>query len=165
MTFCGWLLAHLGTIGLGFDLIGAVLMVGHRFYVSRRVGIWLSPVHRRRMNAFDTLLEDDRIEDDTEGFSEFRELVAPAKFFETQKMFDHHGLDYTHIKREDGQVVVHADETKTASNITSDINVRRNLSEVDDSMGRAFEKTFLNYGIGLLVVGFSLQIIANLLMG
>ena len=134
MCICDWIVTNLGTIGLGFDLVGAVLMVGHRFYITRRLGVWLSPEHGQRMTAFDTLLDDGRITPDVDGFDEFRELVAPPHIFEAQKTRDRYGLDYTHIKQDGGQVVVHADETNTPSNINSGINVRRSLSEVDDSM-------------------------------
>jgi hypothetical protein len=117
------------------------------------------------MSAYQTLLEDDRIEDDTQGFDDLREQIAPSRVFERQKMNDAYGLNYTHIELDDNQVVVHADETGTPSNLSSGINIRRDLKSVDETLERAFEKTFLNYGVALLAIGFGLQIIANLLPG
>jgi hypothetical protein len=140
-------------------------MVGNRFIVGRQLGLWLSPVHALRMNAYQTLLEDDRIEEDTGGFDEFRQEIAPPSVFERQKTYDSYGLNYTHIEIDKSQVVVHADETGTPSNISSGINIRRDLKSVDETLERAFEKTFLNYGVALLAIGFGLQIIANILPG
>ena len=162
MSICGWIIGNLGAIGLGLDLIGALLMVGNRFIITRRLGLWLSPVHARRMNSYQNLLEDDRIEEDTEGFDDLREEIAPPSVFERQKTHDSYGLDYTHIELDGGQVVVHADETGTPSNLSSGINVRRDLKSVDETLERAFEKTFLNYGVALLAIGFALQILAAL---
>ena len=59
MCICSWIIENLGAIGLGLDLIGASLMVGNRFLITRRLGLWLSPVHANRMNSYQTLLEDD----------------------------------------------------------------------------------------------------------
>lgn len=162
MSICGWIIGNLGAIGLGLDFIGASLMVGNRFVITRHLGLWLSPVHARRMNSYQTLLEDDRIEEDTEGFDELREEIAPPSVFERQKTHDSYGLDYTHIELDGSQVVVHADETGTPSNFSPGINIRRNLKSVDETLERAFEKTFLNYGVALLATGFALQILAAL---
>jgi hypothetical protein len=115
------------------------------------------------MDAYQTLIEDDRIEEDTGGFDELREEIAPPSVFERQKTHDSYGLDYTHIELDGSQVVVHADETGTPSNLSSGINIRRDLKSVDETLERTFEKAFLNYGVALLAIGFGLQIIANLL--
>lgn len=163
MCICSWIIGNLGVIGLFLDLIGASLMVGNRFLITRWFGLWLSPVHARRMNSYQTLLEDDRIEEDTEGFDDLREEIAPPSVFERQKTHDSYGLDYTHIELDGSQVVVHADETGTPSNLSSGINIRRDLKSVDETLERAFEKTFLNYGVALLAIGFALQILAALL--
>jgi len=163
MCICSWIIGNLGAIGLGLDLIGASLMVGNRFLITRRLGLWLSPVHARRMNAYQNLIEDDRIEQDSEGFDELREEIAPPSVFERQKTRDSYGLDYTYIELDGSQVVVHADETGTPSNISSEVNIHRDLTSVDETLERSFEKTFLNYGVALLIIGFSLQILASFL--
>ncbi|MFC4408804.1 hypothetical protein [Haloarchaeobius iranensis] len=111
------------------------------------------------------MIDENRIEEDTEGFDELREEIAPQRVFERQKHDDSYGLDYTHIELDRNKVVVHADETGTPSNISSGINIRRDLNSVNETLERAFEKTFLNYGVALLAIGFALQILAHLLAG
>jgi hypothetical protein len=162
MSICSLIIGNLGAIGLGFDLIGASLMVGNRFIITRRLGLWLSPVHARRMNSYQNLLENDKIGEGTEGFDELREEIAPPSVFERQKTRASYGLDYTHIELDGSQVVVHADETGTPSNLSSGINIRRDLKSVDETLERTFEKMFLNYGVALLAIGFALQILATL---
>lgn len=155
---------NLGTIGLGVDLIGAVWMIGHRFWPSRTIGVWLYPTHHRRMNAYQTLLEEGRIEDGVKGFGDLQELIVPTEIVEAQKSNGQYGLDFTYIEQDGNQVVVHADETGTPSNLNYSNDVRRELSGVDDAMERTFEKMFLYHGVGLLVLGFALQIVSELIV-
>lgn len=167
MGVCGFLsnlISHLAPIGLAFDIAGAALMVGHRLPYVRRLGFLVSETHRRRRDAFRWLREGDEVNAGTSEFTALRSQLYPQDFVEAAMQFGGN-VQYDRFSRDGDQIVLHVDEVGT--NVPSGFNghnLKREMSQVDESLERSYEQLFLYMGIALLMFGFGLQLYANMFL-
>lgn len=110
MSVCQWLIQNLSAIGLAIDFLGAILIAGTRLPLIRKLGFWLFPEHKRRLEGYKSLLQNGEILADEPGFEELRtalfptsedKIFAPATDQEAQELFSDENVEPVKIKKED----------------------------------------------------------------
>lgn len=162
-------MATLTAIGLGFDLVGAVLLLGPELDVVGKAVKRLDPVHLMVMSGFETLR--DRASDVEEG--EYSNEVAasdwklrPLRWFLNRRLASRIGSEDV-FRLNGGWFQVNGDRTKLPSEreiSTSDKSLHTQTLSVFGVKLLIIEAQELRmylYGVGLLALGFGLQIVSQ----
>lgn len=160
--------------GLIIDGVGAFVLSGFSIKPINNLGHKIWPPYNEIYSAWDTLDEDGKVSEGDKGFRELAETIGDKEHLDEDNnlKFAESDLKYSFIQYSDEankpysstdkieveiEFADHVSETFSLSNTTS---MERKLAI--DLINQRIENGFLKAGSILLIIGFSLQIYAQL---
>lgn len=161
-----WLISALTILGLLFNLVGAITLIGRQWRHTANIGYRLNPEFKHIDNGLRVLGNDlEKIGPDDPKLESLFELVdPPAEQFTVPAMGPIVPAEILPPTDENDNKVIFVQEVETgSSNFNLNSNARVDIETLEKWAQSSFQTWFIKMGASLIAIGFLLQIVAEVL--
>lgn len=152
-------------IGLIFDLLGAVLLIGNEWKWTNKFGLFLKPRFKTIDDGLFRLGNlNQEIGEDDPALEPIYHLMDNAIDRDTDLIGEEVPVEIVPDDDDSKKVVLRTEQQGLATNVGMSTNERIDMWLLSEIAQRRFQSYFTKWGVALLIVGFAIQIGANWLL-